>query len=316
MARQDQILTDVSVVMSVFNGEATLPRTLQSLDQQHEIIPEIIVVNDGSTDNSAGILDRHADANANYRIFHQSNQGLTAALIFGCRQATGKFIARQDDGDISMPQRLLRQMKAFDDQQDLAMVSCATGFIDQEGCQVFDVIQDAAMAESGLLQNKAELITGPPHHGGVMFRKDLYLQAGGYRSQFYVAQDLDLWIRMRELGRHVSLQQILYQADLSPNAISFSHRQIQHQVTTLILRARELRCNGKSEQELLDQVYSLSRNPPRSTRDSRSDYYFFIGGCQRHTRPVSARRSYWRAIQTNPLHWKAILRYLQTLLTG
>ena len=96
----------VSVVMSVYNGAEHLAETLDSVLQQEDCDFEFIVVNDGSTDSTASILDEYARRDPRLRIIHQSNTGLTQALINGCHQARGEYIARQDAGDVSLSSRL------------------------------------------------------------------------------------------------------------------------------------------------------------------------------------------------------------------
>ncbi len=86
---------EVSVVMSVYNGAGSLPATLQSVLSQEGCHFEFIVVNDGSSDASGRILDEWSARDARLRVIHQANTGLTRALIRGCSEARGEFIARQ-----------------------------------------------------------------------------------------------------------------------------------------------------------------------------------------------------------------------------
>src|SRR5262245_6785124 len=97
---------EVSVVMSVYNGASNLPATINSILSQEGVALEFIVVNDGSTDKTGEILDDYARRDNRVRVIHQKNTGLTRGLIRGCDAARGEFIARQDAGDISLPERL------------------------------------------------------------------------------------------------------------------------------------------------------------------------------------------------------------------
>src|SRR4029079_15350055 len=100
---------DVSVVMSVYNGAETLHETMESILSQERVAIEFIIINDGSTDGSDDILSQYARKDPRVRVIHQKNKGLTCALIRGCEEAKGEYIARQDVGDVSMPDRLRRQ---------------------------------------------------------------------------------------------------------------------------------------------------------------------------------------------------------------
>ena len=95
---------EVSVVMSVYNGASNLAATMDSILSQEGVELEFIVVNDGSTDETGEILDDYARRDDRVRVIHQENTGLTRALIRGCAAATGEFIARQDAGDVSLPE--------------------------------------------------------------------------------------------------------------------------------------------------------------------------------------------------------------------
>src|SRR5438445_3821400 len=87
---------EVSVVMGVYNGASHLAATLDSILSQDGVELEFIVVNDGSTDESAEILNCYASRDSRVRVIHQDRAGLTRALISGCDAARGEFIARQD----------------------------------------------------------------------------------------------------------------------------------------------------------------------------------------------------------------------------
>ncbi len=102
---------DVSVVMSAYNGSRDLAKSVDSILCQEGVNFEFIIVNDGSTDESPRLLEQYAAKDARVRVIHQENRGLTKALIRGCAEARGEFIARQDVGDLSLPGRLANELK-------------------------------------------------------------------------------------------------------------------------------------------------------------------------------------------------------------
>jgi glycosyltransferase involved in cell wall biosynthesis len=122
-------LPDVSVVMSVYNGADRLHETLESVLSQQGVSLEFIIIDDGSTDRSDVILANYARHDPRVQILYQPNQGLTRALIRGCEAAKGKYIARQDAGDISLPDRLRLQKAVLDQYEDCAFVSCWTSMV-------------------------------------------------------------------------------------------------------------------------------------------------------------------------------------------
>ncbi len=306
----------ISVVMAVYNGHDVLGRTLESLETEECDGVEIIVIDDGSTDDTASILDHWQVVAPNRRVLHQSNQGLTASLIAGCRMAHGRYIARQDAGDLSFPGRLSRLREVLDKDTEVVMVSSGVRFVDQDGDLLYEEVMAGDAAMSGLRAREASALRGPPHHGSVMFRAETYRDAGEYRAEFFVAQDLDLWTRLAERGRHVSLGDILYQADASPGAISFTRPEVQRAATALILEAGHCRLRGESELRVLEEARRVTRRAPASPARSRSAYHYFIAGCLRDSRPDKALRNYRHAIRSYPLNWRAWIRWIQTAFGG
>ena len=86
------LVPEVSVVMSVYNGARYLRAAVDSVLNQQDVSFEFIIIDDGSTDDSATILDEYASLNPRVRVIHQANGGLTRALIRGCDEARGEFI--------------------------------------------------------------------------------------------------------------------------------------------------------------------------------------------------------------------------------
>src|SRR4030042_1971241 len=96
--------------MSVYNGEKYLKEAVESILNQTFRDFEFIIINDGSTDGTGAILASYQQKDARIRIYNQENQGLIASLNRGCQLARGEYIARMDADDISLPQRLQRQL--------------------------------------------------------------------------------------------------------------------------------------------------------------------------------------------------------------
>lgn len=302
----------VSVVMGVYNGADTLRETLEGILGQEGIELEFIVVNDGSSDNSLKILQEYAEGDKRLKIFDQENRGLTHALIRGCVEARGEFIARQDAGDISLSGRLKKEAAILGENPDIVMVSCGTRFIGPEGEKLYDVLQSPETADNGLWKLTLDGVKGPSHHGSVIFRKKDYHAVGGYRAQFQVAQDLDLWTRLIERGKHVIVQDILYQAFVASNGISSRKRNQQINTTRLILECSRRRRRGQSEEELLQSVSKLwsPSNAGNQCRETNAAYYYFLGSCLRSKEPSKARVYYKQALLSNPFHLKALIRFL------
>jgi glycosyltransferase involved in cell wall biosynthesis len=302
---------DISVVMSVYNGGAKLCVSIDSVLSQTGVNLELIVVNDGSNDDSAETLHRYASRDKRVRVISQENQGLTKALVAGCAVAQGKYIARQDAGDISLPGRLVKQLERIEQHRDCSFVSCGTRYVGPSGEYLYDVIRDGGDGTSHLLNLNADEIIGPSSHPSTLIRRNLYERAGGYRSAFYFAQDLDLWIRLAEHGTHIAMPEILYEASVTVESISGLHRSEQVALTGIILESARLRRSGLSEQPVLDEAESIKpmvRQP--SGRIIRARAFYFIGSCLRRRKHPKAGYYFLQALKSYPFHFKSAVRLL------
>ena len=300
---------DVSVVMSVYNGADTLRETMESILSQESVSIEFIIINDGSTDKSDVILADYARRDARLRILHQENEGLTRALIKGSQVAKGKYIARQDAGDISMPKRLRLQHDVLDRYENCNLVSCWTSIIGPMGEYLY-TIKGKGHAELPvcILSDEEEwgVIDGPTHHGSVMFRKAAYAKAGGYRAAFYYGQDWDLWYRLAARGTFAMVEQSLYRARFTVGSISSSCRDRQSEFARLSRMSLSLRRSGRSDAKVLQVAEGL--HPCKSHGTGKSDRgwaMYFIGKCLANNNDPRATHYLLRAISTNPFLLRA-----------
>ncbi|HKR64509.1 MAG TPA: glycosyltransferase, partial [Thermoanaerobaculia bacterium] len=259
-------MTRLSVVMSVYNGAATLTETLDSIFAQTESDFELIVIDDGSTDATPQLLAACRDARL--RVITQPNAGLTRALIRGCAEARAEFIARHDCGDRSHPTRFAKQLAAFEG--DVVLVSCATVTLGPGGERLYVARGDGDTVRASLRSAPLESIQGLSHHGSAMFRRDAYVKAGGYRPQFYFAQDLDLWIRLAALGDIRFLAEELYEARLTLGAISWTHRDEQIALTRLMLAMRD---DPSQTDALLARAAEIRPTPRTKNVEARALYF-------------------------------------------
>jgi glycosyltransferase involved in cell wall biosynthesis len=301
---------DVSVVMGVYNGEGTLAATLASVLEQQDCRLEFIVVDDGSTDASPAILDEWAARDARLRVIHQANTGLTIALARGCAQARGRFIARQDCGDVSLPGRLALLQRFLEQHPDVVMAACAVRLVGPGNEFLFESAREGHELHDGLGNLDVHEVKGPPHHGATMFTRAAYLKAGGYRSEFPVAQDLDLWLRLRELGPCVGLAQVGYEAKLEAASISARRRDEQLQLAALAIECARARSRGEDEVAILGAPRTRVSRGAQNRRLERARFFYFIASCLRKNDTAAARGYYWRAFKEHPLLVKGLLRYL------
>ncbi|HSY49335.1 MAG TPA: glycosyltransferase family A protein [Thermoanaerobaculia bacterium] len=306
----------LSVVMAVYNGAGTLTATLDSILAQTHGDFECVVVDDGSTDDTPRILAAHASRHPRLRVITQLNAGLTRALIAGCTAAGGTYIARHDAGDLSDPRRFELQSRALDEDAELVFVSCWTEYVGPE-LEPLYAAHGTGVAGKPIrmidLSREHGVTDGPTHHGSVMFRRDAYLQAGGYRPQFYYGQDWDLWYRLGEEGTFQIVPEVLYTARVTPGAISSASRATQQKIARLSRMALLARSRGESEDSILEEAARIEPVRGKANR-ARADGLYFIGEALRRNGDPRARRYLGQAIVTWPPSAKAWIRYLQSFL--
>ncbi|HEY0160280.1 MAG TPA: glycosyltransferase family 2 protein [Thermoanaerobaculia bacterium] len=284
----------LSVVMAVYNGEATLAATLESILTQTFSEFELLVVDDGSTDRTAAILRDVRDPRL--RVLAQDNTGLTRALIRGCAEARGEAIARHDAGDRSLPRRFERQLALLDGGAVLA--ACASRFVDPDGDTLYVTRGDGEEIRRSLLEHDASRVHGIVH-GSAMFRRDAYLAAGGYRAEFRLAQDLDLWIRLAARGPVAVTEEVLYESRFDEKSISAGGRDAQLRLTALAVKLRD----GGDEAALLAEAAKVTA--PRRTKRGEAAALYFMGKCLLRERNTKGRRYLAEAVKRDPLHWRA-----------
>jgi glycosyltransferase involved in cell wall biosynthesis len=302
---------EVSVVMGVCNGGPTLAETLSSVLGQQGVTFEFIVVDDGSSDGTAALLDDFAARDPRLRVLHQANAGLTASLRTGCALARGTFIARQDAGDVSLPGRLAAQCAFLHAHREAVMTCSAVAFVGPDDEPLYRVASPMSVLDDGLRQTTPAALRGPPHHGATLFRRDAYVRAGGYRAEFRVAQDIDLWLRLIELGSCLGTDEVHYRARLAAGSISSRRRDEQVRMLALGLACAQARANGESEQPLFSAAAREPRPPAASvTARERARFHYFVGSCLRAADPGRARSYFRKTLRDDPLHLRAWVQWM------
>ena len=310
---------EVSVVMSVYNAADYLETAIQSILTQENVSLELIVIDDGSTDGSPDILRRLAKDDNRVRLFVQANAGLTLSLIYGCQLARGEFIARQDADDVSLPDRLRKQRDSLKADESLAFVSCNAIYMGPNDEMLEQIIRptDPVEATRQLLFEE----TGPPAHGSVMMRRTSYEFVGGYREQFYFAQDSDLWLRLGRVGQIKYLPETLYAWRVSPSGISTLRQAQQLRFGDLGHACHAAVLRGDSESKYLNQAAELSRTirhekqqPSRLCARAKAWGHYRIGTTLARQGDSRARDYFWQTIKSQPWHVRAWIRLFQSCL--
>lgn len=184
----------VSVVMPVKNCEQYVAAAIESILSQSYSNLELIVVDDGSTDNTNKIVRDYLVQDGRLRLYDGKSVGLVRALNLGCSLARGKWIARMDADDIAEHARIAIQVKYLTDHPEVRLLGSAVSVISSNGQKVAVLCPERTHNEI-LRRLESHHVFW---HNTVVFSSELYHSIGGYRSVFVGAEDHDLWCRFAE----------------------------------------------------------------------------------------------------------------------
>ncbi len=176
----------VSAIIPTYNRAAILPRALESVFAQAGVSFEVIVVDDGSTDDTADKLK-----NAEIQYFYQPNRGPAAARNLGISKAKGKFIAFLDSDDEWLPGKLAAQLQYFTDHPDSLI--CQTEEIWIRNGKRVNPMKKHKKEEGWIFERSLELCLVSP--SAVMMRREFFDRVGLFDEMLPACEDYDLWLR-------------------------------------------------------------------------------------------------------------------------
>ena len=219
--------------MSVYNGQKYLPYAIHSIVNQTFSDFEFLIIDDGSNDESAKIVQSFRDARIRL-VQNKQNLGLTRCLEKGLEMARGEYIARMDADDISLPQRLKKQVEYLEKNPDVSAVGCFWENIDTNGKrQGYTYVPTQKYMCSFMIFLLGEQPIG---HPCATYRAEVITRVGGYRSKYLLAQDADLWFRLIAAGYKIAnVPEILFLYRTHADQLSSRKMQIQDESHTMAL---------------------------------------------------------------------------------
>lgn len=200
----------VSILMPVFKTASYLREAMDSILSQTFEDFELIVLNDCSPDDAESILDTYSDSRI-VRYKGEKNVGLSNILNIGMSMARGKYIARMDSDDLSMPDRIQVQVNYLDTHPDIDLISV--------GMQLFGAKEEIWIREQNPEKVKIiALFHSPILHASSMWRKDSFDKNGlRFRQEMVPSEDYDLWTRAFVKGlRFTNIPVVLYKYRIHP----------------------------------------------------------------------------------------------------
>jgi glycosyltransferase involved in cell wall biosynthesis len=235
----------ISVAMSAYNAGPYLGEAIRSILRQSVSDFEFLILDDGSTDNTLSVAESYAAMDARIRVISRENRGLVFSLNQLLDEARAPLIARMDADDTCHPERFSRQMAFLASNPDHGLI----------GCDCTNIGPDGASLERPELRRpehfadlQANFETGPLIlHNGVIYRRDLVRQVGGYRAAYAHAEDYDLWLRLSQVTKLANLPDNLVAYRIYPDQVSNRHLVEQARNAAIAWLAHKLRMRGQAD---------------------------------------------------------------------
>ncbi|MDY6936859.1 MAG: glycosyltransferase [Cyanobacteriota bacterium] len=217
-------MTKISVILPIYNGEKTVRETIHSVLNQTLTNFELIVINDGSQDNTLDIIGKITDARI--QVYSYTNAGQAASRNRGIERAKGEYIAFIDADDLWTPDKLESQLQALQDNPTAALAYSWTDYIDESGKLLHPGRHTTAngnVLEKLIVNNFIENGSNP------LIRQEVFEKVGVFEESLPPAEDWDLWLRIAEEYQFICIPaaQILYRVTVNSSSSNIIKQEIQ-----------------------------------------------------------------------------------------
>lgn len=240
----------ITVLMAVYNGEKFLKEAMESILNQTYKDFEFLIINDGSTDKSVEIIESFNDPRI--RLVHnEKNLKLIASLNKGISLARGKYIARMDCDDISMPERFEKEVEFLENHSDYGMVGTCYNIIDAQG----KVQRNVSYPSNPDLIKLFLSLTCPLVHGSVMIRAELLKKNLYGSNDFSAVEDYELWTRIAEKSKIYNIPEHLFRYRIYGESFSDSKSQLMHEQTVELSKVLYKKNKREYKRILKEQIF-------------------------------------------------------------
>lgn len=222
----------VTVLLPVYNAEIYLRESIQCILDQTYSDFELLIINDGSTDNSQDIIRDYKDPRIRV-VKNEKNLGLIASLNKGLTLAKGKYIARQDADDISLPNRLEKELTMLEADPELLLISSNAYIINENT----EIIGKSSLPFHDVELRFRFLFKCGIFHTSVIFRKEtldkFHLK---YNTAYVHVEDYKLWSDISRHGKICVLPDKLVKYRVHPGSISSRFKSLQEKNAALVVQ--------------------------------------------------------------------------------
>lgn len=288
----------ITVLMPAYNAGQYIAEAITSVLNQRFENFELLIINDGSTDDTENIV--HSFTDERIRLINQPHSGVAVALNLGLLNAAAPVIARFDADDICSPQRLQIQYNFLASNPDYILVGSDVNYADKNAEHLYRYTSKAYSHED----ISSYILSGCPFiHSSVMYKKEVALKLGGYDAKAHTFEDYRLWFQFIKQGRVCNLPAPLITVRLNPESVTVDEKLRGRRFAALkkeMLFAPEI--NAMQEEELLQilqsQDFSGFKNFSYNILVAKKYLW-------NNYQPVKARQNVKKAIGFKPLQLTA-----------
>lgn len=282
----------VSVIIPTFNRAKLLRQCVKSILEQSYSNLEIIIVDDGSNDNSFNAIKKIKDLRISY--FKKKNEGVASARNYGIKKANGKYITFCDDDDLFLKEKIRVQVNFLENNKNLAF--CYTnGFIvkNLSKKKFFSHLHQRTFAQ--LLLENSQILTA-----SVMARLKIVKKIKGFNEELKMCEDYDLWLRMAEKYSFNYIDKVFvlinkHSGNMSADTKSLFKYGVQVKLNTLKRCQKNFPSSVKKKYEVI-LTYQQGK------------YYFFENKLR------EARKNFIQLLLINPFSFKVVIFLVFTFL--
>jgi len=205
--------------MPAYNAGKYIAEAISSVLRQTFSDFELLIVNDGSTDNTVKIIESFKDNRI--ILIHQENKGIASALNTGLAHSRSDYIARFDADDICRRERLSTQYNFMTSYPEYDIIGSAADYLDVEGNYIFTQHPAAHLNEE--IQTLKYTVC-PFIHSSVFYKKEVILRNGGYNEHAYTFEDHFLWVNILQHAKACNLSPALIKVRLNPESITIDEK--------------------------------------------------------------------------------------------
>jgi glycosyltransferase involved in cell wall biosynthesis len=265
----------VTVLMPVFNGERYVAAAIESVLEQTHRQFELLILDDGSTDDTPRILADYAARDTRIRVFRHDNMDQPATLNRGLRLARHDWVAIMDHDDICMPDRLKRQLQLRAQEPEARVIGTWALEINSEG----RVLRTRGRGATTVMEFRAQYASGgriPLVHPSVLMHRPTILELGGYDPVFGPSADTELWTRVAQRHPIVVVPEPLIMYRIHSQSMSVRRLFEQRELLRCIMERDRARRQLQPVPSVAEFRAGRPAWKPRRWLDSQHDLFWFL----------------------------------------